>query len=102
MLYSALGPIPVERVENIPNSNPEATTMGQYSTLARTVQLSNEVKSAESMLATMGHEWVHSILMDAGVSNLMSRENEESICDAIGTALAGAALNGYLVFRNGK
>jgi len=102
VLYSALGPISVERVESIPNGDPGSVTMGQYNLLSRSIRLSKEVTSDESTLATMGHEWAHAALNDAGVSNLLSHEMEEAVCDVFGALIAGAILNGYLAFKNGR
>jgi hypothetical protein len=98
-MYSPLGPIPVVPVGEIP-SEPEVMVMGRYNYGNRTIEISSSVRNREGRLMVAFHEWVHVVLMDSGVSQFLSPQAEEAVCDAIGTALAGAVQNKYLTLRN--
>jgi hypothetical protein len=45
---------------------------------------------------TFFHECVHYALWDSGVHNVLDRDKEEAVCDAVGSFLAKLALNGQL------
>lgn len=101
-LYSVLGPVSVTVVDTLPTPKPEETTCGVYKQLSRAIELSREVTSEEARIETLFHEWVHVALLDSGLAHLLDENVQEAVCDAVGGLLAGAALNGMLVLRNGK
>lgn len=83
---SQLGPIPVEMVDKKRKKNKD-TTLGRYHMPDRRIEI--DTKSAPIVQwQTLFHEWAHMVLCDAGLHNAFTPEQQEVICDAIGTARA--------------
>jgi hypothetical protein len=38
------------------------------------------------------HEWIHAVLWDVGLTNALTREVEEQLCDAIASAFVASTL----------
>ena len=96
-MYSLLGPLPVTIEEEIPHENPAVVTMGNFSPMRRVIEASRA--APVSMFATVMHEWMHSGLYDTGVSNMLTRDQEESVCDALSLLLTGAVQQGYMTLH---
>lgn len=67
-------------------------TMGRYYMQSRHIEVDRSL-SPVVQLQTFRHEWVHMVLIDAGLHNAFSPEQQETICDVIGTAMAAEILN---------
>lgn len=93
-VYSALGPIGVSYLT--PKKARKLGLCGRYEFTTRSIQL-NPGMVLESEWVTLWHEIMHVALMDAGVSrNALTKEQEEVVCDAVGSFLTGMMLNGSL------
>jgi hypothetical protein len=87
-VWSALGPIPVRVVKDLQMDGKPC--MGIYDPAARLIQI-REGMDAIAALQTCAHEWVHSVLSDAGVS--LSEADEERVADSVGTAIVADLLS---------
>lgn len=94
-LWSSLGPLPVTITEM-----PEET-LGMVEFRKREVTL-DKTMGPEARISTMWHEAVHIALYDSGVTNSLTHDLEEAICDAVGAYLAGMMLSGCLTVRAPK
>lgn len=101
-LYSVMGPIPVERLDVIEHENPAVLVMGRWRAAERAVALSHEVTDNVAAFQTTMHEWTHTMLDDSGVSQLLTREQQEAVCDAVAAVLTAAARAGVLIIRDAK
>lgn len=80
---SPLGPIPVTVVKKLRDRS--GRLLGKYHPQERLIEL--EAKMSQPVAEqVLWHEWLHSVLFDAGVQ--LTREQTESVCDSVGTALA--------------
>lgn len=97
--WSALGVISVgELSKDFPGYE---NTFGFFSPTKRDIAVAHDVMPAMQW-STFWHEVTHVALFDAGVNNILSHEQLESICDALGSHLAGMTLAGYLSHVTGK
>ena len=88
-VWSALGPIPVVLVKELKDEKGEPL-LGCWEVGSRVISV-REGMDPTAMLATIAHEWVHAMLSDAGVK--LPHDTEETIADALGTAIAGDVLS---------
>lgn len=84
------GPIRVKIVDAIePDAGKPAgdnsVTFGIWEGHKRLIRIVNTVDLAFQW-GVLYHELVHAALFDSGLTNLMSSENEEALCDAISTS----------------
>ena len=85
---SALGPLSVTYVEEIRGAEGKVIedTLGLFNGAQRAIQvLSGQHPDQEAH--TLLHEWVHGVLWDTGLSNLLTNDQIEAVCDAMSTAL---------------
>lgn len=87
-MYSPVGPIPVELVRGLRASDGE-DCHGLWLEGARKIQIRAEDDRTVQWM-TLWHEWTHAILWHAGVT--LPAKKEESVCDAMGAALAAMLL----------
>ena len=88
-VYSPMGPVPVLR------RSPGKNILGSFKKYHRVVKVRPGL-SPEAAWQTFWHEIIHLILWDAGAHNQLTKEGEETLCDAIGTYLTAAMLAGHL------
>lgn len=91
-VFSVLGPVPV--TEN-PSLVEKREALGLASFRPRTIQV-DQGSTRQAQWQYLWHEMVHYALWDAGVTNGLSHEQEEAVCDAVGTYMAAAMLGGYV------
>lgn len=80
-----LGPIAVKVVEDI-KSLREEDCYGKYDFDTRTIQIGKIHPDAQRQV--LWHEWIHSVIFDSGLHNMITKEQHEAVCDTIATALA--------------
>lgn len=88
-VHSALGPIPVKLVKVLKDSNGnDSADMGEINYHAREIRV---VKGLDRTQAhhTLRHEWLHAVLLDSGLTNVLAKIDglEEQLCDVIATAI---------------
>jgi hypothetical protein len=94
-VWSQLGAIPVQHVAGmIDHANKEEAAYGRCNFVRRSISVDPSACEA-TQFATLFHEMVHLALWDAGVK-FVSEDHEETVCDAIGSYLAGAMIAGYV------
>jgi hypothetical protein len=94
-VYSALGPVVVVQKPKVCRGR----ALGVWKPIRRKIELQEDV-APETKLATLFHEMTHVALWDSGVSaGGITREQEESVCDAISAYLTGAVLAGKLTLK---
>lgn len=84
----------VERPAKFDEPTPAHVTCGETVFDRRTIRVRADL-DAPTAAATLGHELVHAILWDSGVTNLLSPEVEEAVASAVGGVL------GPLLVRRG-
>lgn len=80
---SALGPVPVKLVDRLGKKGNE--NMGSYSARKREIKISRRA-SRLVQWQTLYHEWMHMVLIDVGLHNVLGDEQQEVLCDTIATA----------------
>jgi hypothetical protein len=90
-VWSALGPVEVRMVEG-KRKKKKPDTMGRYLMQLRRIEVDRSLAPAVQ-IQTFRHEWIHMVLIDAGLHNAFSPEQQETICDVIATAMAAEILN---------
>lgn len=83
---SALGPVAVHIVKRCGKKTTESL-MGRYGMAKRVIEVSSR-STPIAQWQTLFHEQVHMAMFDAGLHNAFSPEQQEVICDTIGTARA--------------
>lgn len=96
-VYSQLGPVPVVLKPGLKNKAGDLLN-GEWSDDDRVVSIDPGSCSA-TQLATLFHESIHIALTDSGLANAFNDEQQETLCCALGTYLAAACMNGYLVLK---
>lgn len=95
-LWSPLGPVPVALTSSVVDG-----ALGSFTFRSRDIHIDNTGVPAIQW-GTFWHEAVHVALFDSGVTNGLSHDAEEAVCDAVGTYLAGMVLAGCLTVRAPK
>jgi hypothetical protein len=90
-VWSALGRVEVRMVEG-KKKRKKPYTMGRYLMQSRHIEVDQSLAPAVQ-LQTFRHEWIHMVLIDAGLHNAFSPEQQETIADVIATALVAEMLN---------
>lgn len=90
-VFSVLGPVPVTRVESLPDREGKPTEdLGEWDGKLRRIAVRSDMAPVAA-LQTLYHEKVHMWLWDAGVD--LPEQYVEGVCDVIGSALAAEKLN---------
>lgn len=98
-VYSPIGKIPVICDQKTNRHLDSKSLLGSFSTGERVIRLHSKSPIGLRM-SVLGHEVMHSILSDTGVSNMMEGKLEEAVCDAFGTWLAGAIQSGAITITD--
>ncbi len=83
------GVISIEFSDDLDGKNPkpeDADTMGQYDQLNRLISLRRKMSRRQAWY-TLFHEMTHLWLDESGLSNGLSHELEEALCNAVATGL---------------
>lgn len=81
-----IGPVAVRVVADLKSSKDEEC-YGKYDFDTRTIQIWEKMHP-DAQRQVLWHEWIHSVIFDAGLHTLLSKEQHEAVCDSIATALA--------------
>jgi hypothetical protein len=92
-VFSSLGSIPVSFMSA--KKADKKGLCGVYDYTARTIKLRPGM-DLSSAWSTLWHEAVHVALMDAGVNNTLTKDQEEAVCDAVGAYLTAMMLAGAM------
>jgi len=65
----------------------DGENMGEIDFTKREIYLSKEIKSQEDLYSTLLHEMMHAILHEAGLTQIISGDNQELIVENISTAI---------------
>lgn len=93
-MFSVLGTVPLKREKN----GLDDDDYGRWEGNARIVYIHPLTLPASEWL-TYWHEATHISLFDSGARNGLTHEQEERICDAMGTYLAAMMRAGMLTVR---
>jgi hypothetical protein len=94
-VWSQLGRIPVEMKPLAAPTPQDLPDFGGWDPGPRSIEVNSNHCDA-SQLATLFHEMTHVALWDSGAHNVMTSDQQEVICDAIGAYFACAVQNGYV------
>jgi hypothetical protein len=84
-LHSQLGPVTVEVVHKLKVNDEQV--FGHFSGWNRLIRV-NAAPDALMRIQSLYHEWMHMVLFDAGLHNAFTKEQQEMLCDVVGTARA--------------
>lgn len=84
-LHSQAGPVPVDVRRNVKYDG--TVVFGRFSSWERKVYV-NETPHEFMQHQTLYHEWMHMVLFDAGLNNIFTKDQQELLCDIVGTARA--------------
>jgi hypothetical protein len=87
---SQLGPVRVKLVKRV---GKKGKLMGRYSMEKRVIEVCSRA-SRRMQWQTLYHEWMHMVLMDVGLHNVLGLEQQEVLCDTVGTARVAEMLAG--------
>lgn len=90
-VHTSIGRVPVELVPNLKDQQGD-DCLGTWNFGDRKIRLRPE-QAPVTAWQTFFHEKVHMWLSDSGVSETLTVKQEESICDALSTALLAEMLN---------
>jgi hypothetical protein len=90
-IKSALGPVAVRYVDEIRDSKGKKVdgVIGYFMGDMREIQVKNGLHPTQEA-HTLQHEFIHLALWDSGVSQSLTKEQEEAVCDAVATALVAS------------
>lgn len=97
-LFSVLGPIPVALV---PGLDEKEKALGITRFQSREIGIQPGMTST-TQWQTFWHEASHVALYDGGVNDALTHEQEEAVCNAVGTYLAAAMQAGYITVNAAK
>lgn len=100
-VWSALGPVPVKLVKDLKVSDSpteEQEAFGTWDENRRAISI-EPTACAPTQIKTLFHEMTHVALNDAGVNNTFNEAAIETVCDVLGSYLAGAAIAGYITIK---
>lgn len=83
-LHGTGGPIKVKLVKRSQDEDGD-DAWGTWEPSTRTIEIERGAP-LEHQYRTLYHEWMHSVLADAGIVNMLSGEAQEMLCDAVGAA----------------
>jgi hypothetical protein len=95
-LWSAFGPVSVAAGKSVQCNGRSA--LGSWDGWARTIKYrkGNDASALQAVL----HEMIHLALWDAGAHNCLTDKQQELVCDAVGSYLAGAVRAGAIELRD--
>jgi Zn-dependent peptidase ImmA (M78 family) len=96
-IYSQLGPVPVVFVKGLLEAPSEEKAFGKWDEIKRQIEIDPSACDV-AQLCTLFHELSHVALTDSGQVHNFTDQQQEVICDMIGTYLAAATLAGYIAF----
>lgn len=82
-----LGPVPVTLVDELVGDD-GVPFGGLWNSEDRTIQIAASQSPVNEWHA-FWHEWTHTVLDDLGLGNVLGRDMEERVCDAIALARTG-------------
>lgn len=89
--FSSLGPLDVK-----PLSERQSRKMcGKFSFVKRMISIAMKMH-LKSQWMTLWHEATHCALADSGSNNVLTHEQAEAVCDAVGNYLAAMMEAGWL------
>ena len=100
-VWSLLGSVPVKSEPIAPDKPDENPDFGRWDGGTRSITVNNAASNA-TQISTLCHEMTHVAIWDAGGQNVLTEQQIEFVCDALGSYLGGAALAGYIVLRAPK
>lgn len=83
-VWTQLGPVPVRRVRVCVSPDDGEPCFGTYDPNTRVIEIDRTVAPAVQLQKAM-HEWVHALLLDAG---LRLGAKEESVCETIANGIS--------------
>lgn len=95
---SLLGPVPVLEGREVDDVLRRDGLLGTYNLADREIRVRSDIPDC-SAYQVLGHEMMHMILGDSGISNLLAPKMEEALCDAFGTWFAVALQSGKLSLK---
>lgn len=91
--FSSLGPLDVR-----PLTPKQAQKMcGKFSFTKRRISLATSMH-LKAQWVTLWHEATHAVHCDSGVSNVLTEQQAEALCDAMGNYLVAMMEAGWLTF----
>lgn len=97
--YSALGPISVGVLQHeVPGYD---NLFGRFMPAERRIEVAQDATPA-MLWSTFWHEATHVALFDSGANNVLTEQQIEVVCDALGAYLAGMTVTGYITHATGK
>ncbi len=100
-VFSQLGPVPVVALKGLLEAKQEERAFGLWNEIERKIQY-DPTACEGAQLSTVFHEMMHVALTDSGAVHLFTDQQQEIICDVVGTYLAASLLAGYLKFGAGS
>ncbi|HXC26099.1 MAG TPA: hypothetical protein VNU46_09300 [Gemmatimonadaceae bacterium] len=92
VVFSVLGDVPVIMSDELAE---KAEAIGLINFHNRKIAIQTNL-SRETMWPTLFHEMTHLALNDSGTADVLTKKQEESVCNAMGLYLAAAVQAGYL------
>lgn len=89
--FSIFGPLPVTKVAELGKGK----ALGMIRFAHRTISVESDAAPVVQLQAYW-HEVTHAALWDAGCHNVLTHEQNEAVCDAMGAYLAAAHIAGYV------
>lgn len=80
-VHTAMGEVKVEQVKKVDKED----SLGEYNIDLRVIRVKKGLEKVQKH-QTVFHEWVHVVLTDAGVADVLDSSQEEAVCNAIATA----------------
>jgi Zn-dependent peptidase ImmA (M78 family) len=91
-VYSSQGPIPIQTIQHLVETE---GAYGRWRMRERIIEIDAQSAPA-TQIHTLFHEMVHVALWDSGAHAVVTPEQEEILCDAIGQYFAAAVQAGFL------
>jgi len=86
-VHTSMGEVKVEQVKKVDKED----SLGEYNIDLRVIRVKKGLEKIQKH-QTVWHEWVHVVLTDAGVADVLEHSQEEAVCNAIATALVNGLL----------
>jgi hypothetical protein len=96
---SILGSVPVVQSAETDKALDKDGSRGTFGLHDRIIRIHRKMPTL-SQKQTLGHEVMHVILEDSGLSHMVDSKLEEALCDAFGTWFANAVHSGKLVIQD--
>ena len=93
-LWGAHGPIPV-RVKKKLKAEEGDECYGLYRPDVRVIFIDADIADETLQEVTLEHEWLHSVICDAGGEDLIEREKHEWVCSVVSAAIVSRRHSKY-------